>query len=125
MADPGGTRVDILNFPIGQDISFILAVDDGTTAINLTTSGYTLEFRIYNAEDDPTAVIDPITPTVVNSKATNDGAQIDIADTLSVDSSGNVLIQPAKYWWELWRTNDGSERRLGCGVFEFVESPRR
>ena len=117
---------------IGEDFSFNIPVnttgDSTGTPITITT--YALSFIVKQRERDAAGLI--AAKTTANGKitfangvhpigsplagqstgGTNDMAKVDI------DSADHSSMTPGKYFWALWRTDTGANRRLAYGTLE-------
>ena len=119
---------------IGEDFSFNIPVNTtgDSTGTPVTVNTYALSFVLKSRERDASSMIPAKTTaggaiTFANgvhpigsplagqsTGGTNDMAKVDI------DAADHVNLTPGRYFWALWRTDAGQNRRLAWGTVEAV-----
>lgn len=100
----------------GEDptISFTTyTTDTGTTPQNI--SGWTILLTVAKKRNSTDKLL---------SKAGSIVSESDGTFTVTIEDTDLDPIEPGTYFWDVWRTDAGSERCLGYGQFQVVGNAR-
>jgi hypothetical protein len=79
-------------------------------------SGYTLKFRVLAERDDTQLVLAEITASSGDDATDPNAPKADVAQVTAAKTD-TINVAPGNYWWALWRTDSGVEKRLASGPF--------
>lgn len=100
----------------GEDIVLngtVYTTDTGSTAENI--SGWALSFSVAEARNSTVKLITKAGSIVSAAAGTF---------TVTIDDTDTDSIAPGTYFWDVWRTDSGSERLLGKGAFTIEGNAR-
>jgi hypothetical protein len=100
----------------GEDISLAFTTyttDTGTTAENI--SNWTLAFSVAESRNSTSKLITAAGSITAAASGT-------FSVTLAATDTDNIA--PGSYFWDVWRTDAGSERLLGKGTFTIEGTAR-
>lgn len=109
-----------------RDLEFTV-VDAAGAAVNCVT--FQLLWKLYDSQSSGVVRLSKASGgggiTTFGVASTSDGIRVAIADTDTITGAGAETIAAAIYWYELWRTDEGSERLLASGDAVLQASRRR
>lgn len=109
-------RTTALSIYRGEDITLNFTqytTDTGSTAEDIT--GWTLVFNVAREENSATKLITKSGTILVAASGTF---------RVTLLAADTADIQPARYYWDVWRTDSGYARLLGEGAFNITASAR-
>lgn len=103
------------NWFVGEDRIFRFTIKKPDGSIQ-DISGWAMKFDIRTAPSAVSTVLTKTTPAGINLvDPTNGVCEVTIQRADTIDGSGNILIQPGRYVYALYRTDAGAATDLAFG----------
>jgi hypothetical protein len=100
-----------LEMAVGEDVTLAL-----TMSPIVDISGWTITFTVARDVNTPSPKLITKTASIVSGPAGTFSVAMQAVDTSA--------IVPGVYQWDAWRTDTGSNRRLGYGTFTLLATAR-